>query len=340
MYLMGADIGYQLAGMKMDLGMTVGMLIIPPGCALAGWGLLPRRGVDHHLEHTIEVTPPEDAPLTLAHWGLMLVLVVALIIDIMKPASLGFVVPGMIKEYGVSKAMVAWLPFAALTGTVTGSIIWGALADIFGRRASILLSAVMFVGTSICGAMPDFWWNVGMCFMMGAAAGGCCRWSTPCWPRPCRPSIAAGPWCWSAAWARWAATWPRPAASAWLQPEFGWRIMWFLNLPTGLILIALSGFIPESAKFLMTIGRTDAAHAVMKRFGSVVREKVDTPEDHHHVLTPPPVERRFIGKTAALSIAAVAWGLVNFGLLLWLPAELVAEGHSVGVSSQLWPSRP
>ena len=45
MYLMGADIGYQLAGMKMDLGMTVGMLLIPPGCALAGWGLLPRRGV-------------------------------------------------------------------------------------------------------------------------------------------------------------------------------------------------------------------------------------------------------------------------------------------------------
>ncbi len=124
MYLMGADIGYQLAGMKMDLGMTIGMLIIPPGCALAGWGLLPRRG-DHHLDHTIEVTPPEDAPLSLAHWWLMLVLVIALVIDIMKPASLGFVVPGMIKEYGVGKATVAWLPFAALTGTVAGSIVWG-----------------------------------------------------------------------------------------------------------------------------------------------------------------------------------------------------------------------
>ena len=30
----------------------------------------------------------------------------------------------------------------------------------------------MFVGTSICGAMPSLAWNVGMCFMMGAAAGG------------------------------------------------------------------------------------------------------------------------------------------------------------------------
>ena len=30
----------------------------------------------------------------------------------------------------------------------------------------------MFVGTAICGAMPSLAWNVGMCFMMGAAAGG------------------------------------------------------------------------------------------------------------------------------------------------------------------------
>ena len=38
---------------------------------------------------------------------------------------------------------------------------------------------------------------------------------------------------------------------------------------------------------------------------------------------------------AALSIVAIAWGLVNFGLLLWLPADLVAKGYSVGTSSKL-----
>ena len=42
-----------------------------------------------------------------------------------------------------------------------------------------------------------------------------------------------------------------------------------------------------------------------------------------------------IGRTAALSIAAIAWGLVNFGLLLWLPSDLVAKGYSIGVSSRL-----
>ena len=41
------------------------------------------------------------------------------------------------------------------------------------------------------------------------------------------------------------------------------------------------------------------------------------------------------GKLAALSICALSWGLINFGLLLWLPADLVAKGYSVGLSSRL-----
>src|SRR3546814_17018785 len=56
--------------------------------------------------------------------------------------------------------------------TTVGSIVWGRLADVCGRRAGILLSALMFIGTAICGAMPTFEWNLVMCFLMGASAGG------------------------------------------------------------------------------------------------------------------------------------------------------------------------
>ena len=38
--------------------------------------------------------------------------------------------------------------------------------------------------------------------------------------------------------------------STWLQPVFGRRIMWCLNLPTGLILIGLSPLLTESARYL------------------------------------------------------------------------------------------
>ena len=44
--------------------------------------------------------------------------------------------------------------------------------DRIGRRPSILLAAVTFIGTSICGAMPDYRWNFVMCFIMGLGVGG------------------------------------------------------------------------------------------------------------------------------------------------------------------------
>ena len=171
MFLMGKDMDYHLAGMPMDTGMLAGMALIVFGVGLAAWGLLPPP---HVLKAAggVRMSPSEDAKLGKAHWGLMLLLVVALIVDVMKPASLGLVTPGMRTEYGVSKAFVAWLPFTALTGTFVGSLVWGVLADVYGRRASILLSSVIFVGTAICGAMPSFGWNVFMCFLMGAGAGG------------------------------------------------------------------------------------------------------------------------------------------------------------------------
>ena len=43
--------------------------------------------------------------LTRTHWGLLALLSIALIIDIMKPASLGFVTPGMRGEYGLKRTI-------------------------------------------------------------------------------------------------------------------------------------------------------------------------------------------------------------------------------------------
>lgn len=45
--------------------------------------------------------------------------------------------------------------------------------------------------------------------------------------------------------------------------------------------------------------------------------------------------RGYVAQTIALSVAALAWGLINFGLLLRMPAHLVATGYSMGVSSGL-----
>jgi putative MFS transporter len=125
-------------------------------------------------------------------------------------------------------------------------------------------------------------------------------------------------------------------ASALLQPYFGWRILWLLNLPTGLTLVLLGGFIPESAKFLIARGRDEEARAVMRRFGSKLRKTKPLPPATNGAAAATPLTGRgLFGKLVALSIATISWGLINFGLLLWLPTDLVAKGYSMAVSSRL-----
>lgn len=334
MFWMGRMTHFRLAGMPMDADMYAGMALIIGGVAVAAYGLLPRNIPDQRaVTSNVVVAAPEDAPLGWAHWGLMAVLVIALVIDVMKPAALGFAVPGMTGEYGVSKATASLVAFFALVGTVVGSVVWGALADIYGRKATILLSAVLFVGTAICGAMPSLAWNIFMCFMMGAAAGGMLP-VTYALLAEMMPSRHRG---WSlvlvgglgAIGGYFAAS----GASALWQSTYSWRILFLLNLPTGLLLVVLGNFIPESAKFLIARGRPEEARQVMKRFGAVAR-KVTAPklaQASAGALT----GIHLWGKLAALSLAGLCWGLINFGLLLWLPGDLQDKGYSIAVASKL-----
>jgi len=340
---MFADAGsmhYHMAGMAMGWDMAAGMALIVFGLLTAGHGLLPASRLKKHEHHETEVfiETTEDTKLTFAHWMLMAVMVVALVIDTMKPATLGFVLPGMRTEYGISQETVALFPLSALVGTVVGSIVWGVLADIYGRRASILLSAILFVSTAICGAMPAFEWNLLMCFMMGASAGG----MLPVAYALLAETIPTRPRGWALVLVGGLGTaggyLVASGLSNILQPDFGWRAMWLLGLPTGLLLILLNGYIPESPKFLVFQGRISEARETMKRFGSIVHirplaavETAELPSRQRSILR----SMAFIKVTAALTITGLTWGLLNFGVLLWLPSELGARGYDIVRASQL-----
>ena len=175
-----------------------------------------------------------------------------------------------------------------------------------------------------------------MCFMMGVAAGGMLP-VTYALLAEMMPSKHRG---WSlvlvgglgAVGGNFAAS----LFSALLQPMFGWRIMWILNLPTGLSLVILGAFIPESAKFLLARGRREEARRIMERFGSTARPAlIDEPGKPERGQSAQLTGRAFVGKLFALSLAAICFSLINFGLLLWLPADLMAKGYSVGMSSKL-----
>jgi putative MFS transporter len=308
------------------------------GVIVAAYGLLPPR--ERQQASTARIIPPEDAPLTKAHWIQIGLIGLALVIDVMKAATLGFVTPGMRAEYGLGSASIAVLPFVALTGTTVGSLVWGALADFYGRRASILLASVMFVGTSICGTMPSFAWNVFMCFMMGLAAGGMLPVANALLAE-IMPTKHRG-WCLVllGGIGTVGGYFATSESSALLQPHFGWRVMWLLGCPTGLILIAMSPLLPESARFLLEKGRVEEARETLARYGAAIADVQNTlePEPNARRRGPagPTVQSKPLsGLSIALTLAALAWGFVNYGVLLWVPGNLVAEGQSVGLASAL-----
>lgn len=330
MFLMGRYNHYHLAGMPMGPGMVTGMVLILGGFFLTGYGLMPHRVSEATHE---AINPPEDSPLTTAHWLQVSLLSVAMILDVMKTATLGFVLPGVRAEYGLTFAAVSMLPFFGLMGTILGSFLGGVLADRFGRRAAILLCAVTFMGTSACGAMPQFHWNLAMCFLMGLGSGGMFPVGFALLAE-IMPTRHRG---WSLVLVGGIGSiggyFATSMFSAWLQPIFGWRILWFLGMPTALILILLSPMLQESARFLESMGRMDEAREMLARFGVSFERR--RPEPAVALEAQPVRLRKLVGVTCALTLTALAVGFVNFGVLLWLPGALMKEGRSMGAASSL-----
>lgn len=338
MYLMGASNGYRLAGMPMNTSMKIGMASIIVGLLASLFGLFPRPTDDAATKASrIRVSALDDAPITRAHVGLLITMMIAVTIDVMKPTALAFVLPGMTAEYGLKGPLnpggtipVAYVALSGITGTVLGSFLWGWLGDRIGRRASILFAGIAFIGTSVCGAMPDFAWNLVMCFVMGLAVGG----MLPICYALLAETIPAKHRSWlmiligaDIAGAYILTSWLSVA----LVPTYSWRILWLIGLPTGLVFVLLNQWIPESPRFLLAHLRLDEAREVMRRFGVIVVEEPDLqPDVEHHVASrwSELARGNFLGSSAVVGCIALGSGLVLFGFNLWMPSNLRRLGYT------------
>jgi putative MFS transporter len=315
-----------LANMPMDGAMYFGMALIGLGVPAAIVGALPKKRARHGGAGTM-FEAADSTPLGRWHVAVLLVLTLGLIIDTMKPATLGFVLPGMRGEYGIDRSTAALLPFAALTGTTVGSFAWGWLADIYGRRVSILLSTILFVSTSICGAMPSFSWNLVMCFLMGCSAGGMLPVVYTLLAEVMPPRHRSWVLVLVGGTGLVGGYLAASGTAHMFEPEFGWRSLWLQGFPTGLLLLALARWLPESPRFLLEQGRHEELADMERKYGIVRRAALLVSPDAE------PATRHHRQLTAALVLTALAWSFVNFGLLLWLPSELQDRGFSAELAS-------
>jgi|KBSSwiStaDraftv2_1062776.scaffolds.fasta_scaffold41378_4 putative MFS transporter len=337
MYIGGRDMGYRLAGMPVDTPMLVGMFLITVGLIAAIYGLYPPSAeATAGRVSRIRVRALDDAPMRPAHVGLLVVMAIAVTIDVMKPTTLAFVVPGMAQEYGLRSPLnpggtvpVALLPLSGITGTVLGSFLWGWLGDRIGRRAAIMLAGIIFISTSICGSMPDYFWNFVMCFIMGLGVGGMLpiayalmAETIPARHRGWLMVLIGG----DIAAAYIITSW---LASS-LVPDFSWRILWLLGAPTGLLLILLNRWIPESPRYLLAAGRDAEARAVMERYGARVVEEPSELEAEAVVKSrwSELLRMPLLSQTTVVALLGIGSGLVLFGFNLWIPTNLRKLGFT------------
>ena len=308
---------WRMAGMGWSPEMIIGMSFIFLGLAIAAFALLRQplgRQVDIHLVRR------EEERLTAAHWKLLSVLVFGLVIDTMKPLTLGFVIPGMREEYGLSVSTAAQFPLVALAGTVIGSLMFGHLADRVGRLPTIQIAVLLFIATSICGAMPGFYWNVANCGVMGFSAGGMLpivfSLISEVAPQRKRTLLTVGVGALGGIGGYVAAS----NAADLIIPISSWRFLWLIGLPTGLVLLVFARLIPESPRYLLQQGRHEEAKATLARFG--VTDVVDVagapPKGHIRDIFTGGYARR----TIPLCVYSALWGFTTFGLIIWLPTEL------------------
>lgn len=340
MYYSARNMGYRMVGMRPDGAMIVGMALIIAGLIAALYGLLPMgaRRIQQNATQ-IRVRALDDAPIRPQHIAMLIIVSIAIVIDVMKPAALSFVAPGMAQEYGLKSAAnphghipVALLPLFGISGTVLGSWMWGWLADWIGRRSSILYAGLLFVTTSICGAMPGFDWNLVMCFFMGIGVGG----MLPITFALLAETVPARHRGWLMVLIGGGVAGVGYVLTSWLAgaltPHYSWRILWLIGLPTGAVFIALNHWIPESPRFLLAAGRRQDAEKIMAQFGAVVvpgeLDEIEASENQVRNSFLQLFRGPFLGPSVAITILAVGVGLITYGFQLWIPTNLQHLGYT------------
>lgn len=243
-------------------------------------------------------------------------LAAALAVDVSKTSTLGFVLPGMRSEYGLDPSAASLLPAAGLIGATAGAVAVKYLSPRIGNSRIYLLATLSFASTSCCAMMPTFAANVVMCFLMGISVGALAPMLITAIRDHCAASgnssmaitvsVAASAFGFLIA----------AGAAAWLIPEYGWRVMWLIGVPTGLALACLTWFVPDLA----------TEWSVRPHLGHATALNVSSP---NHL--------------RLYNLFAFVTGLVSFGVATWAPTlgGTKADGSSgtlVWVSIALVPA--
>ena len=263
------------------------------------------------------------------------------LLDGLDTQSIGVAAPLIAKLFGMEKAQLAPIFSAALIGAAIGALSFGPLADRFGRKSCLVVSALVFgVFTFLTAFCPDFKTLLACRFAAGLGLGG----ALPCFvamssefaPARLRATVVTITW----------AAFPLGGMlggflNAAVIAHYGWQAIFYIGgvLPI-IVALVLAFTLPNSLRqeFATEAGQTRLARLVEQMFG----EKVPAGTRFYSSEVAPagmPVRHLFANGRALGTLLLWIPFFMGFGTLtvvvLWTPTLLGMYGISPAATAQV-----
>lgn len=255
--------------------------------------------------------------------------------DAMQVLAIGFTARSIAGSFGLTVPQALQTGTVFFVGMLLGAALFGRLADRIGRRnlliVTVLIDAIFGLASA---AANSFEMLLAFRFLTGLAVGGTLPVDYAMMAE-FLPAKRRGRWL-VALEGFWAVGTLVVALAAWWAANAGvqeaWRVIFVVTGLPALIGFGLRFLVPESPYYLLRAGRGDDAKAVLDRIaeengGIVLSGMLYEPKEPREPLSAlftGGMGRRSIGILAAWLLVSVAY----YGVFVWLPSRLAAEGHS------------
>jgi putative MFS transporter len=226
---------------------------------------------------------------------------------------------------------------ATFVGMMIGSAGTGFLGDRYGRRFTYQANLAIFGLAAIAAAFaPNMAVLIGLRFIMGVGLGAenVVGYSTM---TEFMPPATRGRWLGLVA-VFVVTGLPVSALVAWVvTPYFGWRAMFVIGGVGALLVWRSRKALPESPRWLESVGRLPEAEALMRRIEQEVSGGAPLPPPH--APAPPPSRALstlfgppLLGRLVLGCISLIVINTLVYGFITWLPTFFAKQGLSVATS--------
>lgn len=280
-------------------------------------------------------------PASAFHAKILIVAALSLLFDTLDTAVTGFVLASLRTTWHFDAKTIGVVSAVGLSGYLVGSFICGFVADHIGRKKTILFTLIVYSVFSasrgfcdtvfVFGFLNFFTW-----FFVGAESSTVPTYLAELWPAPTRGKLVGWMMAFFGAGIALSSVW-----ALLIIPTLGWRWALFLTAPFALVGGIMRSVLPESPRWLIRVGRSSEAEAVLVRIEEQVAKstrrvlpRVARGQSGQELSTRRSNPSELLGPAyrKVTLMLWVAW-FAEYGVLytyqIFLPTILSAEGHSI-----------